>query len=74
MPPKLSLPPKRGLFFSFRITPSVRVIARQPETGIVSRHFLPRDIKMSLLAHWEAIVVLRTMNSYALNAMIARLQ
>ena len=43
MPPELPLPHKRGLFSCFRIASAVSVIARQ---------CLPRDIKMSLLAHW----------------------
>ena len=59
MPPKLSLPHKRGLFSSFKVTPAVRVFARQIERQkSVSRQVLPRDIRMSVLAHWEVSLLL----------------
>ena len=51
-PPKLSLPHKRGLFFSFKLPPLWGQLRDNWETKIVSRKFLPRDIKMSLLACW----------------------
>ena len=47
-------PTREGIFSFFKINHAVRVTARQlRETKIVSRQFLPRDIKVSLLAHWE---------------------
>ena len=39
MPPKLFLTHKRGHFSSFKITPTVRVIARQLRDKIVARQF-----------------------------------
>ena len=52
MPPKLSVPTREGFFFLFQNCPAVRAIARQVGDKIVSRQFLPRDINLSLLAHW----------------------
>ena len=53
MPPKLSLA-REGSNPSFKITPAVRIIVRQLRDKIVSRQFLSRDMKMSLLAQWDA--------------------
>ena len=57
MPPKLSLSPKRGRFFSsFKTAPAVRVIAQQLSGKIVcARQFLPRGIKMPLQALWLTV-------------------
>ena len=52
MTPKLALAHKRGQFSSFKITPAVRVIARQLRDKSCLAAILSRDIKMSVLAHW----------------------
>ena len=58
MPPKLSLPHKRGLFILFQKWPRGEGNCKTSERQkIVSRQFefLPRDINLSLLAHWVGI-------------------
>ena len=53
MPLKLSLAHKRGgLFSSFKITPAVRVFARQLRDKNRLAAILSRDIRMSRRAHW----------------------
>ena len=54
MPPKLSLPHRRGHFFLFQNYPCGEGNCEAiRETKIVPGQFLPRDIKMSRRAHGE---------------------
>ena len=52
-------PTREGSFSSFKITLAVRVIARQLRDKNCLEAILPRDIKMSLLAHWEGMFEFR---------------
>ena len=54
MPPKLSLPHRRGHFFLFQNYPRGEGNCEAIERQKLSRgNFLPWDIKMSRRAHWE---------------------
>ena len=52
--PNCLSPTREGLLASFKINPAVRVTARQVrDKNCQTRQFLPRDINLSLLNHWE---------------------